>query len=256
MNTLKSHLRVSLVQTNLLWESPAANCAHLEEQLQSLMGETDLIILPEMFTTGFSMNDQGAEIMNGPSLSWMKLMADRLNVLLVGSIKIKESGHFFNRMFAVYPDGHLVYYDKKHLFRMGNEHEFYTAGKSTSVISYLGWKISLFVCYDLRFPVWSRNNRLQYDLAVYVANWPAPRALAWSTLLKARAIENLAYVAGVNRIGVDGNDLNYQGDSALISFKGDALIDLGNLASIETYSLSMDELLDFREKFPAYLDAD
>lgn len=256
MNAHNAHLRVSLVQTDLLWESPAANCAHLEEQIQFLMGHTDLIILPEMFTTGFSMNDKGAEIMNGPSLAWMKLMASRLNVLLIGSIKIKENGHFFNRMLAVYPDGNFIHYDKKHLFRMGNEHEFYTAGDTNCVISYLGWKISLFICYDLRFPIWSRNSQLQYDLAIYAANWPAPRANAWSTLLKARAIENLAYVAGVNRIGIDGNQLSYQGDSALISFKGDALLDLENQIAIQTYSISKDDLDDFREKFPAYLDAD
>ena len=256
MNTLNAHLRVSLVQSDLLWESPAANCAYLEEQLQNWKGKTDLIILPEMFTTGFSMNANGAEIMNGPSLAWMKLMANRLNVLLVGSVKIKENTNFFNRMFAVYPDGQFVYYDKKHLFRMGNEHEFYTAGDKHCILSYFGWKISLFVCYDLRFPIWSRNSQLQYDLAIYSANWPAPRALAWSTLLKARAIENLAYVAGVNRVGTDGNDLNYQGDSALVSFKGEALLDLGDLASIQTFTLSKQDLDDFRDKFPAYLDAD
>lgn len=256
MDTLHTVLRVSLVQTDLLWESPSANCAYLEELLQNFKGKTDLVILPEMFTTGFSMNANGAEIMNGPSLAWMKLMANRLNVLLVGSIKIKENTNFFNRMFAVYPDGQFVYYDKKHLFRMGNEHEFYTAGDKHCILSYLGWKISLFVCYDLRFPIWSRNSQLQYDLAIYSANWPAPRANAWSTLLKARAIENLSYVAGVNRIGTDGNKLNYQGDSALISFKGEALLDLGNLASIQSFTLSKQDLDDFREKFPAYLDAD
>ena len=256
MNTLNTHLRVSLVQTDLLWESPAANCAHLEEQLQPLMGNTDLIILPEMFTTGFSMNEKGAEIMNGPTLAWMKLMASRLNVLLIGSVKIKEKGQFYNRMLAVFPNGDFSHYDKRHLFRMGNEHEFYTAGDTTCVVSYLGWKIALFICYDLRFPIWSRNSQLQYDLAIYVANWPAPRANAWSTLLKARAIENLAFVAGVNRIGTDGNQLAYQGDSALISFKGESLLDLGNQASIQTYSIYKVDLEDFREKFPAYLDAD
>lgn len=256
MNALNDNLRVTLVQSHLLWESPAANCAQFEEQLQHLQGQTDLIILPEMFTTGFSMNDHGAEIWNGPSLAWMKIMANRLQAMLIGSMKIKENQQYFNRMVAVYPEGKVVYYDKKHLFRMGNEQEFYTGGHSHCVLSYLGWNISLFVCYDLRFPVWSRNTRLKYDLAIYSANWPAPRALAWSTLLKARAIENLAYVAGVNRVGTDGNDLNYQGDSALVSFKGEALLDLGNTHQIATYTISKTDLSDFREKFPAHLDAD
>jgi omega-amidase len=256
MDTLNSNLRVTLVQSNLLWESPAANCAHFEEQLQHLKDQTDLIILPEMFTTGFSMNTNGAEIMNGPSLAWMKIMANRLNAMIIGSIKIKENKQYYNRMLAVYPDENFVFYDKKHLFRMGNEHKFYTAGDKHTNFSYLGWKISLFVCYDLRFPVWSRNKHLEYDLAIYSANWPAPRAHAWSTLLRARAIENLAFIAGVNRVGIDGNLLTYQGDSALISFKGEALLDLQNTSSIQTYTISKSDLLDFRTKFPAHLDAD
>ena len=256
MMSPKSNLRVTLVQSDLLWEEPGANCAFLEENLQALIGQTDLVILPEMFTTGFSMNANGAEILQGPTLAWMKLMASRLNVLMVGSVKIKENQSFFNRMLAVFPDGKFTYYDKKHLFRMGGENEFYTAGNKPGLISYLGWNIALFICYDLRFPVWSRNNHLQYDLAIYSANWPAPRAHAWTTLLKARAIENLAFVAGVNRTGTDGNDLTYQGDSALFSFKGEALLELGHAPCISTQTISHLELKDFREKFPAHLDSD
>ena len=256
MESPQEFLRVSLVQTDIVWENPSANLAVLEEKLQSLAGQTDLIVLPEMFSTGFSMHEKGAEIGLGPTTAWMQLMAKRLQVLLVGSIKFKEGNQFFNRLLAIEPDGKIHRYDKRHLFRMGSEHEFYSEGKSPLVFSYLGWNISPFICYDLRFPVWSRNVNLRYDLAIYVANWPAARAHAWCTLLKARAIENVAYVLGVNRIGVDGNALSYQGESALIQFKGEALLDMGPVEDIQTCHISRAELLQFRTNFPAHLDAD
>jgi len=174
----------------------------------------------------------------------------------VGSIKCKENNQFFNRLVAVTPSGEKFIYDKKHLFRMGGEDQFYTAGTEKRIISYKNWNIAAFVCYDLRFPVWSRNVDLAYDLAIYVANWPAVRANAWNTLLRARAIENLAYVAGVNRIGTDRNLIAYQGDSALISFLGEDLLNLAAKNSIQTYSISKSDLLEFRTKFPTDLDAD
>ncbi len=249
-------LRVSLVQFEIAWEDPLANCALLEEKLQYLINQTDVVVLPEMFSTGFSMNDQGAEIGHGPVIKWLKLMANRLNVLVVGSIKCKENNQFFNRFLAITPDGEKFSYDKKHLFRMGGEDQFYTAGNERRIISYKNWNIAAFICYDLRFPVWSRNVDLAYDLAIYVANWPAVRSHAWNTLLRARAIENVSYVVGVNRIGQDGNEIQYQGDSALISYLGNDLLNLSKEDSIQTYSISKSDLLEFRAKFPTDLDAD
>jgi predicted amidohydrolase len=249
-------LRVSLVQFDIAWEDPLANCALLEEKLQHLINQTDVVVLPEMFSTGFSMNDQGAEIGHGSVIKWLKLMANRLNALVVGSIKCKENNQFFNRFVALTPNGEKFSYDKKHLFRMGGEDQFYTAGNERCIISYKNWNIAAFVCYDLRFPVWSRNVNLAYDLAIYVANWPAVRSHAWNTLLRARAIENLSYVVGVNRIGHDGNKIQYQGDSALISYLGNDLLNLSNEDSIQTYTISKPDLIEFRTKFPTDLDAD
>lgn len=256
MSGPKSNLRVSLVQMEIQWENPMANCAILEEKLQVLQGKTDVIILPEMFTTGFSMNEVGAEYVNGPSLKWLKVMSTRLSALIIGSLKFKEKNQYFNRLLAVFPSGEIKFYDKRHLFRMGQEHQFYSAGDQQVIITYLDWKIAPFVCYDLRFPVWSRNVKYAYDLAIYVANWPAVRNHPWNILLKARAIENLAYVAGVNRIGKDGNEVYYQGDSALLSCKGEEMIHLNDREDIQTGVLSANDLYEFRKQFPADLDAD
>lgn len=256
MEATSTSLRISLVQTSLHWESPAANCAQLEEELNGLIGQTDLVILPEMFSTGFSINTNAAEIMQGASMKWMLLMAQRLNALLIGSLKIKEGNQYFNRCIAAFPDGTFDYYDKKHLFRMAKEEAVYTPGTQQKILIYKGFKIALFVCYDLRFPVWIRNQGNAYDLAVFVANWPAARAAAWRTLLRARAIENLCYVAGVNIVGTDGNEIAYQGDSALVNFKGEAILDLPDSKTIQTASIHHQDLLNFRESFPAYLDAD
>jgi len=256
MSDSKADLRVSLIQTDLVWDSPLSNCAHLEEQLISLVGQTDLIILPEMFTTGFSMSASNAEIPQGPSTQWMQMQAKRIDALVIGSLKIKEKFGLVNRLVVAFPDGTVQTYDKKHLFRMGNEHESYHPGSEKLVISYLGWRIAPFICYDLRFPVWSRNVDLGYDLAIYVANWPAVRSHAWDILLKARAIENLAYVAGVNRIGNDGNQLAYNGHSTLISFKGEALLPIDDVAGVKQMSINLNELHAFRTTFPAHLDAD
>lgn len=251
-----TNLRVSLVQTDLVWEDPTANCAALEEKLVDLVGKTDLVVLPEMFATGFSMSPTGAEIGRGPVLQWMQIQANRLGALVVGSLKVKQQNDFFNRLYAVHPDGTFTSYDKRHLFRMGGEHEFYQSGDQQVIVSYKGWNIALFVCYDLRFPVWSRNVGLAYDAAIYVANWPAPRANVWRTLLQARAIENLAYVVGVNRVGTDANNLSYAGDSLLVDFKGGLQLDLQAEGQILTSEFSADDLAEFRAKFPANLDAD
>lgn len=251
-----TNLRVSLVQTDLIWEDPAANCAQLEEKLAALAGLTDVIVLPEMFATGFSMSPAGAEIGRGPVLQWMQVQASRLGALMIGSLKVKQQNSFLNRLYAVHPDGSFVSYDKRHLFRMGAENEFYQAGDKQVIVSYKGWNLALFICYDLRFPVWSRNTGMAYDAAIYVANWPAPRANAWRTLLQARAIENLAYVVGVNRVGTDANNLSYAGDSLLVDFKGGLQLDLQAEDQILTSELSREDLAEFRAKFPAHLDAD
>ena len=250
------NLRVSLVQTDLVWEDPAANCAQLEERLADLTGKTDVVVLPEMFATGFSMSPTGAEIGRGPVLQWMQVQASRLGALMIGSLKVKQQNSFLNRLYAVHPDGSFVSYDKRHLFRMGAENEFYQAGDKQVIVSYKGWNLAVFICYDLRFPVWSRNVGMAYDAAIYVANWPAPRANAWRTLLQARAIENLAYVVGVNRVGTDANNLSYAGDSLLVDFKGGLQLDLQAKDQILTSELSAVDLADFRAKFPAHLDAD
>ncbi|MHA8095571.1 amidohydrolase [Aquirufa antheringensis] len=251
-----TNLRVSLVQTDLVWEDPAANCAQLEERLADLAGKTDVVVLPEMFATGFSMSPSGAEIGRGPVLQWMQVQASRLGALMIGSLKVKQQNSFLNRLYAVHPDGSFVSYDKRHLFRMGAENEFYQAGDKQVIVSYKGWNLAVFICYDLRFPVWSRNVGMAYDAAIYVANWPAPRANAWRTLLQARAIENLAYVVGVNRVGTDANNLSYAGDSLLVDFKGGLQLDLQAKDQIFTSELSAVDLADFRAKFPAHLDAD
>jgi predicted amidohydrolase len=251
-----ANLRVSLVQTDLVWEDPAANCAQLEEKLAALAGLTDVIVLPEMFSTGFSMSPAGAEIGRGPALQWMQIQANRLGALIVGSLKVKQQNTFFNRLYAVHPDGSHSAYDKRHLFRMGAEHEFYQSGDEQVIVSFKGWNLALFICYDLRFPVWSRNVGMSYDAALYVANWPASRATAWRTLLQARAIENLAYVVGVNRVGMDANNLSYTGDSLLVDYKGELQLDLQAQDQILTSELSQEDLAEFRTRFPAHLDAD
>jgi predicted amidohydrolase len=251
-----TNLRVSLVQTDLVWEDPAANCAQIEEKLAAFAGLTDVIVLPEMFATGFSMTPTGAEIGKGPALQWMQVQANRLGALIVGSLKVKQQNSFFNRLYAVHPDGTYASYDKRHLFRMGGEQQFYQAGNQQVMITYKQWNIALFVCYDLRFPVWSRNVKMAYDVAIYVANWPAARANAWRTLLQARAIENLCYVVGVNRVGSDANELSYAGDSLLVDFKGGLLLDLQAEDQILSSELSAEALAEFRAKFPAHLDAD
>jgi len=251
-----TNLRVSLVQTDLVWEDPAANCAQLEEKLALLAGLSDVVVLPEMFATGFSMTPAGAEVGKGPALQWMQVQANRIGALIIGSLKVKQGTSFYNRLYAVEPSGAYASYDKRHLFRMGGEHEFYQAADQQVILTYKGWKLALFICYDLRFPVWSRNVGVAYDVAIYVANWPAPRANAWRTLLQARAIENLAYVVGVNRVGTDTNELAYAGDSLLVDFKGGLALDLNAEDQILTAELSASELAEFRAKFPAHLDAD
>jgi predicted amidohydrolase len=256
-------LRVTLIQTALHWESPEANLAMLEEKLWLIGEPTDVIVLPEMFTTGFTMNAPAlAEPMNLTTFKWLKGQAARTGAVVTGSYIVKENGRYFNRLVWMQPDGRYHVYDKRHLFRMAHEHDTYAAGTKRLVVEWKGWRICPMVCYDLRFPVWSRNgpredgDGLHYDVLLYVANWPQARRHAWSTLLKARAIENLSYAVGVNRVGPDGKGHAYSGDSAVINFKGEALFEEAEKEVIHTQVLSYDQLAQFRAAFPAFMDGD
>jgi len=250
-------LRVTLVQTQLHWQDAAANRSMFSDKLAAAAPQTDLIVLPEMFTTGFSMAaGMLAEKAGGPTLGWMQQEAQRHRAVITGSVIVTEQGQYYNRLYWVRPDGSYATYDKRHLFRMAKEHHTYTAGKERLLVELNGWNICPLVCYDLRFPVWSRNAGNGYDVLLYVANWPQARSLAWRTLLQARAIENLAYVLGVNRIGTDGNNHPYSGDSAVVHPKGHHLLETSQAEGIHTLTLSRQELTSFREAFPAHRDAD
>lgn len=251
-------LTVSLVQTALHWENPEANRAMLEEQIWQIGQPTDLIALPEMFTTGFTMNAaQVAEPMNLTTFKWLRQMAAQQKACIVGSYVVAEQGRFFNRLVWMRPDGSYACYDKRHLFRMAGEHEVFASGTQRLTVALNGWRICPLICYDLRFPVWGRQHGGQlYDLLLFVANWPAARATAWNALLPARAIENLCYAVGVNRVGEDGKGIHYQGDSAIYDFKGECLLYAKDRAAIFTHTFEPDTLVAYREKFPAYLDAD
>lgn len=252
-----SDLTITIIQSPLYWEDAEQNKKQFEDHFAQIDTPTDLIILPEMFTTGFTMNSCTLfETMEGKSVEWMLNQAKKTNSVIMGSLLIKEARSFYNRLIVAYPDGQINHYDKRHLFRMANEHDYFNSGNKKLQISIHGWKITPLICYDLRFPVWSRNNNAT-DLYVYVANWPKARISAWNTLLKARAIENLAYVVGVNRIGIDGKDILYNGSSAIIDFKGDPIHSCkDNNLEIVTRKLSKEDLTTFRDKFPAHMDAD
>jgi len=215
-------LNISLIQTDIIWENPQANREYLSEKIKQVKLETDLVILPEMFTTGFTMNVDLAETMEGETVNWMQNIATEKQIAITGSIIIKEQNNYHNRLLFIFPNGKIEYYDKRHSFSYGNEHETFTAGSSKLILTYKGWKICPLICYDLRFPVWARNTE-NYDLLIYVASWPEKRIYAWDTLLKARAIENLSYTIGVNRIGEDGKNYNYVGHSIALDFLGKSI---------------------------------
>jgi omega-amidase len=293
-------LSVTLIQTDLYWENSIANLANLEEKIAQISTQTDLIILPEMFNTGFTMNAKSvAEPMNFTTFKWLRQQAKKANAVVAGSFIVKEGDKYFNRLIWMRPDGTSEQYDKRHLFRMGNEHLTFTGGTERIIVELKGWKICPLICYDLRFPVWSRQahshqgtkgqseqieahshegtkaqsevesdqtpniecgtppeRTTNYDLLIYVANWPAVRSQVWDVLLKARAIENQSYCIGVNRVGNDGMGLNYSGNSAIIDFKGNPVFYQKELEVIHSQILNYQDLIDFRTKFPAYLDAD
>jgi omega-amidase len=257
-----SSLTITTIQTELKWEDKTANLRHFEARIESLREPAELVILPEMFSTGFSMQPvRLAETMDGPTVHWMRETAARKKIILTGSVIIEENGHYFNRLIWMLPNGQYGYYDKRHRFAYAGEDAQYTAGGKRLVASVKGWRVLPLVCYDLRFPVWSRQTPqdgpdLEYDLLLYVANWPESRSHAWKTLLQARAIENQCYVAGVNRIGHDGHDIYHNGDSMIIGPLGETLYHAG--ANDETFTLTLqkDDLTKVRERFPFWRDAD
>lgn len=254
---MSENLFISCIQSDLFWENTDQNFNLLSSKFNLLPLDSELVILPEMFSTGFSMKPEKlAEDMTGKSFKWMKEQSARINKIIIGSLIIKENNKYFNRLIAMFPNGEYFTYDKRHLFRMGKEHEHYSRGENKLIFKHKGWRICPLVCYDLRFPVWSRNKN-DYDVLIYIANWPDSRREVWKSLLVARALENQCYVIGVNRVGEDGEGLNYAGDTLVISPKG---IILGNANEYQNeiinVEISLDELNQFREKFPVMLDAD
>jgi Predicted amidohydrolase len=257
-------LRISLVQGDTRWHDPAANREYYGALVAPLAGATDLVVLPETFTSGFSNEAiDRAEGMDGPTVAWIREQAARLGAAVTGSVQLRTEEGVFNRLLWATPDGALAHYDKRHLFRYAGEHRRYAPGRQRLTVEWKGWRINPQVCYDLRFPVFCRNrygverpDGMDFDLQVFVANWPAPRAHAWKTLARARAIENLCYVAAVNRVGRDGNGLEYSGDSAVIDFLGQAQVEAHGREQVLTTTLSAAALAAHREHFPAMLDAD
>lgn len=254
---MNQYLNITLIQSHLHWENPVANRTHFSALFDKIDGETDLIVLPEMFTTGFTMNaNTGAEAEAGPTLSWMQAEAIKHSTAITGSVIIKDNGLYYNRLFFVFPDGSFKTYNKKHTFTLAGEHKIYTAGRNHTLIEYNGWRICPLICYDLRFPVWARNT-MDYDVLLYVANWPEKRVNAWDALLKARAIENMAYCVGVNRVGLDGNGHMYSGHSAVYDVLGDHISTrLFEKEFIETITLNKNHIKKNREHLQFLNDAD
>jgi omega-amidase len=272
-----SALNLTLIQSSLHWEDKQANLRMLEEKIMSIKERTSLVILPEMFSTGFSMKPEVlAEPMNGPAVQWMKKMAAEKKAIITGSLIIEEEGHYYNRLIWMLPNGQHGHYNKRHRFAYAGEDQHYSAGNKRLIASVNGWKINLQVCYDLRFPVWARQQpvsatdnlsqlpphaagkptQLEYDVLIYVANWPERRSHAWKTLLQARAIENQCYVIGLNRVGADGNNIYHSGDSMIIDPLGEPLYHKANDEDIYTHALSKEKLDEVRSKFPFWRDAD
>lgn len=252
-----NELSVGIIQSKLHWEDPVANRKMLESKIVSIASDSNLIILPEMFTTGFTMSASAlAEEMEGTTLDWMRSLASDLNTAITGSIIVKEKRKFYNRLYFVFPDGSYHWYDKKHTFTLAGEHKTYTAGNEKLIVDFHGWKICPLICYDLRFPVWARNIE-DYDLLIYVANWPKKRISAWDALLRARAIENMSYCVGVNRIGLDGNNHEYVGHSAVYNVLGDLISEADNEKEFsEVVVLSKEHIHNTRKQLQFLNDRD
>jgi len=256
-----SALSITTIQTNLIWEDKAANLYALEQKINSIQDPTEIVVLPEMFSTGFSMQPSlFAETMEGETLNWMKKVSTQNKIILTGSIIIEEEGKYYNRLIWMLPNGEYGYYDKRHLFAFGQEDKFYNAGNKRLIAQVKGFKINLQVCYDLRFPVWARQQNksggMEYDVLIYIANWPEKRSHAWKTLLCARAIENQCYVVGVNRVGTDGNNIYHSGNSLVIDPLGQVLYHMSDDEDVNTVTISKDYLNEVREKFPFCKDGD
>lgn len=260
-------MKISLVQTHIHWENPEANYAHLETLLNTHTEASNLIVLPEMFTTGFTMNPktQAEDANTSQTLNWLKKQAVQKKAVITGSVALRETNRYYNRLFWVQPNGNYFTYNKRHLFRMGNEHQHYTAGSQRLITTLNNWTICPQICYDLRFPVWSRNQfkstatgaQPEYDVLLYVANWPEVRRYPWRQLLIARAIENQCYVVGLNRVGEDGNGIAHCGDSLIINPRGEIILEVPlNTTGIYSTTLSKTYLEEFRQIFPVGLDAD
>jgi predicted amidohydrolase len=259
-------IHITIIQSDLVWENQSENLIRFQEKIDKIKEITDVIVLPEMFTTGFAVDrTQLAEEEEGEGLNWMKQMAKKKNAAVVGSIAVKIKEHLLNRLYWVNPDGNFYSYDKRHLFRMAGENNFFNAGSNKLIVEYKGWKFCPLICYDLRFPVWSRNTwktesenyQADYDVLLYVANWPEVRSYPWKQLLIARAIENQSYVVGVNRVGKDGNQISHSGDSAVINPRGEIISTLlPHEEKSETVLLTRSYLTDFQKVFPVGLDAD
>ena len=249
-------MKVALIQSPLVWENPLSNRNYFEEKINSIADSVDLIVLPEMFSTGFTMNPAEVfETMEGKTILWLQSLAKAKNSAITGSLVIKENGNFYNRLLFVFPSGDIQFYDKRHLFTLAGEDKTYTPGRKKLIVEYKGFKICLLICYDLRFPVFSRNAE-DYDVLLYVANWPKQRINAWDSLLKARAIENMSYTIGVNRVGTDNNFLEYNGHSQIIDFSGNYLLEPQIDEEIYCTTLHKSNLLEFREKFGFLNDRD
>ena len=257
MEVKAEKLKVSALQCDLHWEDVDKNLWSISNLLQEVPRDTEVIVLPEMFTTGFSMNLALAATMNGVELATMKKWAKQHGAAVIGSLMMKDKGSFFNRLLWVNPTGEVFAYDKKHLFTYGKENKSFKPGNDRLVVQYKGWNFACFICYDLRFPVWTRNVNNEYDVAIYVANWPQKRSRAWSALLVARAIENQSYVVGVNRTGQDGNGLVYDGSSAVVNFEGDPLaVSDKHHNHLSIAVLDKKKLASSRTDFPVSNDAD
>ncbi|MEO1030294.1 MAG: amidohydrolase [Bacteroidota bacterium] len=249
-------LTVAIIQTELIWEDPKANRKNIERKVHTIIG-ADLIVLPEMFTSGFTMNTTSvAETMNGETIHWLKQLAKEKQTAITGSLVITENKHYYNRLVFVEPSGQVTSYDKRHTFTLAGEHKVYKAGEKKVVFDYKGWKICPLICYDLRFPVWARNSE-DYDLLIYVANWPKIRIGAWDNLLKARAIENMSYCIGVNRVGLDGNNYEYTGHSAAFDVLGNRVDTIPeNEEAVDIITLEKDHIKRYREKLGFLKDRD
>ena len=254
---MNTQLKIALIQSNTVWENPQENSKRYSQKINEIQGDYNLLILPETFTTGFSMKPEKlAETMNGETVQWMQEIALEKQSAITGSVIIEEDGKFYNRLIFVYPNGKLQYYDKRHLFSLAGEDKVFTAGKEKLIIDYLDWKLCPLICYDLRFPVWARNTE-EIDALIYVANWPKPRILAWDTLLKARAIENLCYCIGVNRIGEDPEQNEYTGNTAAYDVLGNAISKIKpNREQTEVVTLEKNHIAYYRNKLSFLEDKD